>query len=353
MMSAFALIDEANSALAQNSTYAVYAAGLVLTLAMLAFCLDLAQAPGCKERAVAVEESRGAAGSSDAASAHSVTSAGGATAVIERTDVSSKRDLDGDGGTDLPTDVAPRKWAGTGMALTWLGTAALLAGIALRSFAVGRPPLGNMYEFDLVGTAFLLLCFLGWSLKKDVRWLGAFVTAPAVLFLMLAALVYYTEASKLMPSLQSYWLSIHVTVATLSVGLFTIGFVLTCLYLAQLSREEKGKTGGFLSSLPDSKTLDRLAYGVHIIAFPLWMFTVLAGAIWAQEAWGHYWNWDPKEVWSLVIFIVYAAYLHSRVTVGWSGRKAAVVVIIAFSCILINYGIVNMFFVGQHSYSGL
>ena len=90
----------------------------------------------------------------------------------------------------------------------------------------------------------------------------------------------------------------------------------------------------------------------------VWLFfknsgTILAGAIWAQEAWGAYWNWDPKEVWSLVIFIVYAAYLHSRVTVGWSGRKAAVVVIIGFACILINYGVVNVYFVGQHSYSGL
>lgn len=356
MMSAFALIDEANSALAQNSTYAVYASGLVLTLAMLAFCVDLAQTPGRKER---VGEAAAHAGDEDAAAGTSATSsreksAGGATAVLERTEThSSKRDLDGDGGSDLPADPAPRKWAGTGMALTWLGTAALVLGIALRGFAVGRPPLGNMYEFDLVGTAFLLVCFLGWSLRKDVRWLGAFVTLPAVLFIMLAALVYYTEASKLMPSLQSYWLSIHVTVATLSIGLFTIGFVITCLYLAQLNREEKGKTGGFLKALPDSKTLDRLAYGVHIIAFPLWMFTILAGAIWAQEAWGAYWNWDPKEVWSLVIFIVYAAYLHSRVTVGWSGRKAAVVVIIGFACILINYGVVNVYFVGQHSYSGL
>lgn len=360
MMSAFALIDEANSALAQNSTYAVYAAGLVLTLAMLSFCLDLAQAPGRKERAEAAGATRpadggaGATGDGVGAIAERSAAAGGSTAVLERTEVaSSKRDLDGDGGADVPADASARQWAGTGMALTWLGTAALLAGIALRGIAVGRPPLGNMYEFALAGTAFLLLGFLAWSVKKDVRWLGAFITAPAVLFLMLAALVYYTEASQLMPSLQSYWLSIHVTVATLSVGLFTIGFVITCLYLAQASREEKGRSGGFLRSLPDSKTLDRLSYGVHIIAFPLWMFTVLAGAIWAQEAWGHYWNWDPKEVWSLVIFVVYAAYLHSRVTVGWSGRKAATVVLIAFSCILINYGVVNVFFVGQHSYSGL
>lgn len=358
-MNAFAMIDEAHSALAQNSTTAVYASALVLTLAMLAFCLDLAQAPGRQARdaqrahdAAASENAAEGAATAGTSAARSSAAAGGATAVLERTSTST-RDLDGDGTPDVPADPHKRQWAGIGMSLTWLGTAVLLAAIAMRGAAVHRAPLGNMYEFALCGTGFLLVCYLLWSLRKDVRWLGAFVTLPAVLFLMLAALKYYTAASQLMPSLKSYWLTIHVTVATLSVGLFTLGFVITCLYLAQLSREEKGKEGGFLRSLPDSTTLDRLSYGVHIIAFPLWMFTVLAGAIWAQEAWGHYWNWDPKEVWALVIFIVYAAYLHSRVTVGWSGRKAAIVVLVGFACVLINYGVVNVYFVGQHSYSGL
>ena len=233
------------------------------------------------------------------------------------------------------------------------GTAALIVTIATRGLSVSRAPLGNMYEFDLAGTAFLLVCFLLWSLRKDVRWLGAFVTLPATLFLILAAKVYYTEASKLMPSLQSYWLSIHVTVATLSVGLFTIGFVITALYLAQKTREERGKSSGFLRSLPDSETLDRLAYGVHIIAFPLWMFTILAGAIWAQEAWGAYWNWDPKETWTFVIWVVYAAYLHARATTTVSRRTANLVAVAGFVCIIINYVVVNQFLVGMHSYSGL
>ena len=244
MMSAFAFIDEAHSTLAQNSTRAVYAAALVLTLAMLSFCVDLAQAPGRQARAgrrgaaddAAVESGAESAAEADEATsagvaATSTASVGGATAVLERT--RERRDLDGDGTPDVPADGHKRQWAGTGMALTWLGAAFLIAGIVMRSLAVHRPPLGNMYEFDLAGTAFLLVCFLLWSLRKDVRWLGAFVTLPATLFLILAAKVYYTEASKLMPSLQSYWLSIHVTVATLSVGLFTIGFVITALYLAQ------------------------------------------------------------------------------------------------------------------------
>lgn len=309
-MNALVMADSAKDGLAQNSIFAVCAAAAVLTFAMLAFFVDLAQAPRRKSD----EET-------------------GSSAAVEGTH--------------------KRQWAGIGMSLTWLGTLVLLVGIVLRAISVGRPPLGNMYEFDLAGTGFLLVCYLIWSLRKDVRWLGGFVALMATLFLLQALLVNYTAASQLMPSLRSYWLSIHVTVATLSLGLFTLGFLLTVLYLAQLSNEEKGKTGGILRSLPNSETLDRLAYGVHIIAFPLWMFTILAGAIWAQEAWGHYWNWDPKEVWSLVIFIVYAAYLHGRVTIGWNGKKAATIVLIGFACILINYGVVNRFFVGQHSYSGL
>ena len=315
-MNALVMADSAKDGLAQNSIFAVCAATAVLTLAMLAFFVDLAQAPGRKTVTDAA--------TSDAGSSAEPAASG-----------------------------RKRQWAGIGMALTWLGTAVLLLGIVLRTISVGRPPLGNMYEFDLAGTGFLLVCYLLWTLRKDVRWLGGFVALMATLFLLQALLVNYTAASQLMPSLRSYWLSIHVTVATLSLGLFTIGFLLTVLYLAQLSNEEKGKTGGILRSLPNSDTLDRLAYGVHIIAFPLWMFTILAGAIWAQEAWGHYWNWDPKEVWSLVIFIVYAAYLHGRVTIGWTGKKAATIVLIGFACILINYGVVNRFFVGQHSYSGL
>ena len=96
-----------------------------------------------------------------------------------------------------------------------------------------------------------------------------------------------------------------------------------------------------------------MSYGIHVVAFPLWTFTVIAGAIWARQAWGSYWNWDPKEVWSFVIWVVYAAYLHARATAGWRRQAAAWIAIAGFACIIMNYAIVNMYFVGQHSYSGL
>jgi len=108
-----------------------------------------------------------------------------------------------------------------------------------------------------------------------------------------------------------------------------------------------------MESLPDAATLDRTAYGLHIVAFPLWTFTLIAGAIWAEQAWGAYWQWDPKEVWTFIIWVVYAAYLHARATSGWSTSKSAYLALAGYGCILINYMVVNVYFVGMHSYSGM
>lgn len=336
-MNAYLLARQTNEALADNSTYALYGSAAVLALAMLAFALDLAKGPA--RARLEADKSAGA----ERATAQTAGSGEGSTAVLTR--------------PDAPDEEAPvkRQWAGIGMSLSWLGTLLLIAAIALRGAAVHRAPLGNMYEFSLAATAFTMLVFLIWSLKRDLRWLGLFITAPVVLIEMLAAMVLFTDATQLLPSLQSYWLVIHVTIATLSVGLFTVGFVLTVLYLLQLRRESSGGTWGpgFLDRLPTSRVLDQASYSLHVIAYPLWTFTVIAGAIWAQKAWGRYWGWDPKEVWSFVIFAVYTAYMHSRLTAGWNTKRSAYLAIAGFVCIVLNYTVVNKYFVGMHSYSGL
>ncbi|MDE9365022.1 c-type cytochrome biogenesis protein CcsB [Luteipulveratus sp. YIM 133132] len=328
------LARETSTALSDASTNSLYASAVVLTLAMLSFGVDLAQSPAraareSARRTTVVQDSADGAGD-------------GSTAVLTRTE------------TGEPAVPEKRQWAGIGMSLSWLGAFLLIACVVLRGAAVHRPPLGNMYEFATVGAAFTIAAYLLWSLKRDVRWLGIFVVGPVLLVEMLAAMVFYTDATQLMPSLKSYWLSIHVTVATLSIALFTIGFSLTLLHLIQ-ERVEAGSTErfAFMKALPSSERLERLGYSVHIIAFPLWTFTLIAGAIWAQEAWGHYWNWDPKEVWTFVIWVVYAAYLHARVTAGWNSRRASYIALAGFACIIVNYCVVNVFFVGQHSYSGL
>jgi cytochrome c-type biogenesis protein CcsB len=339
-----------DTTLAQLSNTAIYSAMVVLTLAMVGYAVYLARLVPAREerleRAAADERSPElvAAATSDVGHA--------APAPTDRDAAPATAPPGGPAGrADEP--VAARKAAGIAGALTTLGTLLVVAGVVLRALEVHRWPLGNMYEFAIVGAMFVLVTYTVWSTRRDLRWLGLFVVVPVLLDLGLAITVWYTDASELMPSLRSVWLAIHVTVATFSVAVFTIGFSLGILYLVQDRLESKGTRNTFMSRLPGSRSLERLTYGVHIVAFPLWTFTVIAGAIWARQAWGSYWNWDPKEVWSFVIWVVYAAYLHARATTGWKRQNAVWIALAGYGCVILNFAVVNVFFVGQHSYSGL
>lgn len=251
-----------------------------------------------------------------------------------------------------------RRAAGPARMLTWLATLLVGASIILRGLSVNRPPLGNLHEFIAAASFVVLLGFSVWTLKRNVDWLGAFVTAPVLLMLGSATTFWYTEAAQLLPSLRSSWLVIHVSVATISVGVFTLAATVSLAYLL-VDRSDRLPTAGTSRAarlrrvLPPAAELERLGYGLHVIAFPLWTFTLIAGAIWARQAWASYWNWDPKEVWTFVIWVVYAAYLHARATTGISRQKATYLALAGFACIILNYSIVNMYFVGQHSYSGV
>jgi cytochrome c-type biogenesis protein CcsB len=324
--------------LAQLSNLAIYSAMAVLTLAMLADAVHLARLVPARE---AAQET-----------ARELVTAGGATGTGVAAPASGGDSTVPPGREAEPR--AARQAAGIGWTLTVLGTVLVVAGVVLRALEVHRWPLGNMYEFAVFGSMFVLLVYCGWSVRRDLRWLGLFVVIPVLLNLGLAITVWYTDASELMPSLRSVWLAIHVTVATLSVAVFTIGFSLGVMYLIQDRLEAAtDRPRSFMSRLPDARALERLAYAVHIVAFPLWTFTVIAGAIWARQAWGSYWNWDPKEVWSFVIWVVYAAYLHARATTGWKRQNAVWIALVGYGCIILNFAVVNVFFVGQHSYSGL
>lgn len=248
-----------------------------------------------------------------------------------------------------------------GMTLSWLGAFLLLGSIVMRGASVGRAPVGNMFEFAVFGSMLVMVVYLGMSLRWPLQWLGLFVVIPVLLTLGLALTVWYTEAAELLPSLKSIWLAIHVPVATLAVAVYTIAFSVLLVQLVK-ARHERRRVGGsrlgpsvgaFLDQLPSSAALDRTAYALHVVAFPLWTFSLIAGAIWAQQAWGSYWNWDPKEVWTFVIWVIYAAYLHARATSGWSIKTANILALVGFGAIIVNFTIVNLFFIGQHSYSGL
>ena len=246
------------------------------------------------------------------------------------------------------------------MSMTYLAFALHLAGVVARGLSVDRAPWGNMYEFSITGTLVVTGVFLAVVVqRRELRFLGTFIIGPVLLSLGLACVVFYTEAAQLLPALKSFWLVIHVSVAFIASALFTLGFSLTVIQLVQERREKlraSGQTlkrGQFMDALPSSASLESNAYQLHAIAFPLWSFTLIAGAIWAEQAWSSYWNWDPKEVWSFVIWVVYAAYLHARATQGYQGRRAAYLAAAGFACLMFNYLGVNFLFVGFHSYAGV
>jgi cytochrome c-type biogenesis protein CcsB len=241
-----------------------------------------------------------------------------------------------------------------GLALTALGWAVHVLAIVLRGVAAERVPWANMFEFALTGTGIIVGVFLFANLWKDLRFLGTFVTGLAVLLLVLATRNLYVDVVPLPPALDSAWLVIHVLVAILGTGFFALGAGLSITQLLQ-QRREAGRLArvSFLTRVPGSTTLEALAYRVNVIGFVLWTFTLIFGAIWAERAWGRYWGWDTKEVWTFVIWVVFAGYIHARATRGWRGTPSAVLAIVGFAAVLFNFTVVNLFFTGFHAYSGL
>jgi cytochrome c-type biogenesis protein CcsB len=269
----------------------------------------------------------------------------------------------------------------TAVGLTVVGWTLHLGSVVTRGLAAHRVPWGNMYEFSTMVALVAVTVFLVLLTRQQVRFLGAFVMTPVVLYLGLAGTVLYTPAAPLQPVLNSYWIKIHVVAAITASGAFMVSGVVTLLYLTKLWLERRassislgpgaaaaveirtpadGVRGNVSNAvdalarwLPDSDRLDRLTYKVIGFAFPVWTFAIIAGAIWAKYAWSRYWGWDPKETWSFITWVAYAAYLHARATAGWRGRRAAVLSLIGFSCLMVDYYVVNTVITGLHSYAGV
>ncbi|HWL91006.1 MAG TPA: c-type cytochrome biogenesis protein CcsB [Actinomycetota bacterium] len=270
--------------------------------------------------------------------------------------------------------------------VTIAGAAANLVSIVARGMAADRVPWGNMFEYSTV-LAFLVvvgtLVFVEGIAR--IKTLTGFSLMFSVFTLAVAAMFFPVEPSPLQPALNSYWIKIHVVAAIVGSSLFAIGGIATILFLLKDRSERRALAvgrehplapimggavevdaphdllpdpegaGGALAPkrggvLPSAAALDRVAYRVIAFAFPIWTFAVIAGAIWAQEAWGRYWGWDPKETWSFVTWTIFAGYLHARSTAGWKGRRAAVIAVVGFISLLITYYVVNLWIVGLHSY---
>jgi len=238
-------------------------------------------------------------------------------------------------------------------AMMILGFLLLLAGVVGRGISAGRVPWGNMYEFSITGALAFTGAYLGALRKYNLRWLGLFVSISVLLTLGTAVTVLYVPSAPLVPALKSTWLVIHVAAAIISGGVFLLSNVIAGAFLFLDSMEKKGERAPWAKRLPSLDTLDQLSYRLVAFVFPLWTFAVIAGAIWAESAWGRYWGWDPKETWAFITWVAYAAYLHARVTVGWRGRRAAWLCIFAGSTFLFNYVYVNVWGTGKHTYSGL
>jgi cytochrome c-type biogenesis protein CcsB len=264
-----------------------------------------------------------------------------------------------DGNVDPDGPEAPGRsgdrMASIGYSVSVLATLLLGAGVVLRALSVSRPPWGNMYEFSITASLVAAIAFLSMARTRTGRAVAVWVLLIVFVSLCLAVTVLYVPPGPLVPALRSYWLAVHVGAAVLAFGLFTVSAVVSALQIVAERAEKRasgaGRTGGLL---PASATLDRLAYRLIAIAFPIWTVGPLVlGAIWAEASWGRYWGWDPKEVWALVTWLAYAAFLHARATAGWKGTKASVVSLVAYATVLFSYFGVNILFTGLHAYGGL
>ena len=250
-------------------------------------------------------------------------------------------------------------WIRLAVGFSALGALTHLVAVVTRGLAVHRAPWGNMYEFitALTCVAAIFFCYI---LVRYRAWpLGVFVMGAVVVALGLAEALINTPAGPLVPALQSYWLSIHVTAMTLATGIFFVAAVLGIMYLVAERYRKRVAAGkatagnGLIARIPSAAQLDKLTYRTVVFGFPVWTFGVIAGAIWADQAWGRYWGWDPVETWAFITWVVYAAYLHARATAGWRGARAHYIQLLGFASLITNMLVVQVFITGMHSYAGV
>ena len=299
------------------SLVGVYSAMAVYTLAFLAFTWDLARRSAAKPVAV----------------------------------------MAGGGGREVEAPAAPSNWSPfqrIGLTLLALGWILHLLATIGRGIAGNRVPWANMFEFGLTSTLLVVAVFLGTLFWKDMGYLGAYITGFVLLALGVVTVNFYVDVTPLPPALQSAWLVIHVFVASTATAFFALGAALSVLQLVRTRFEaQQMAKARIMNTLPGSSVMESLAYRLNVVGFVLWSFTLIAGAIWAERAWGRYWGWDVKEVWTFIIWVLFAGYIHARATRGWRGSRAAWLAIIGFGAVIFNYTVVNIAFTGLHSYSGL
>jgi cytochrome c-type biogenesis protein CcsB len=387
-----------NLGLAQVSSDFLIAAIVIYSLAVLAFAGDFAfgrprrravsagaavaaseaTADADTEEQAAELAAVGATGAQRAAGGRSAAGSAGAAGLADGASAGAAPPADGEADGARPADVGaaaaslPARrvpalraiweagpWVRIAVALSAVGLLAHVVAVVTRGFAVHRAPWGNMYEFVVALTCVAAIFFCYVMVRYRAWALGVFVMGAVVIALGLAETVIYTAAGPLVPALQSYWLSIHVTAMTLATGIFFVAAVLGVMYLVAdhyRARVAAGKAepgNGLLERIPSAAQLDKLTYRTVVFGFPIWTFGVIAGAIWADQAWGRYWGWDPVETWAFITWVLYACYLHARATAGWRGRRAHYIQLLGFASLTFNMLVVQVFITGMHSYAGV
>ncbi|UCG37778.1 MAG: c-type cytochrome biogenesis protein CcsB [bacterium] len=219
-------------------------------------------------------------------------------------------------------------------------------------FLKGSLPFGtNMYESLVFFSWCLVTAYLLITIKYKVPVVGAFVMPITLILTVAAALMPNKGIEEIPPALKSYWLFVHVPLSFMGDALFALAFGSGVMYLIQERQLKRKRPGAFYYRLPSLEVLDSLNYRALTVGFPLLTLGIITGSIWAQYAWGAYWQWDPKETWSLITWLIYAAVLHARLTAGWRGRKAAWFSIVGFLAVLFTFLGVNLLLSGLHSYN--
>ena len=356
-----------NVALGHVSNAFLIAALVIYSFSVFAFAGDFAFGrPRRAAAAARAQEARdrtaelasvGAAGGQAAAEAGDSGSAAGPEAAGK-----PARDASSLSEPEVPALRAIREaggWVVAAVSLAAVGVVAHTAAVITRGLAVHRAPWGNMYEFVTALTCVAAIFFLFAMIRYRAWTLGVFVMGAVVVTLGLAETLIYTAPGDLVPALQSYWLDIHVTALTLATGIFFVSAVLGFVYLwvdrytRQVAAGRAAPGNGIVRRLPGIEQLDRLTCRTIVFGFPVWTFGVIAGAIWADQAWGRYWGWDPVETWAFITWVLYAAFLHARATAGWRGRRAQYVQLLGFASLIFNILVVQVFIAGMHSYSGV
>lgn len=273
----------------------------------------------------------------------------------------------GDGGSTVVDDVPPveeverledraNKFGGMTQSLVWLGVIVHSVSVVLRGLATDRFPFGNLYEYVLVTTAFIMIGAAIVIQRKEWRIVWPWLLVPILALLFFGGTKLYADSAPVVPALQSNWLPIHVSVVSSGASIGMLSGIASLLYLLRIWQpqgQERGVFGAIAKPLPSAKKLDGMAYRTAILTLPVFGLGIVLGAIWAEAAWGRFWGWDPKETVSLISWVLYAAYLHARATAGWRNWKAAWINIAALATTIFNLFFINMVVSGLHSYAGL